>query len=71
MGAFFLELKPLAVVIAVVLIVWLTAMSDAEPQRSAEPTYSAIEFDRWVEAGRDLEPWDEGWGLANVEVEAE
>lgn len=70
MGEFFRELKPLGVVAAVVSIVWLTAMSDLEP-RAAESLVSEGYVERMVEAGDQFEGWDQGWGLVNVEIEAE
>jgi hypothetical protein len=70
MGEFFMELKPLGVVAAVVSIVWLTAISDIEP-RPEGPTLSDRYEEQIVDAWDDLAGWHEGWGLVNVEVEAE
>ena len=71
MGELLLELKPLAVVMAVVSIVWLTAMSDVQPRRVLEPAPEVSQFERFVDVGDEYEPWDERWGLVNVEMEAE
>ena len=71
MGEFFMELKPLAVVAAVVSIVWLTALSDVEPRRREVPFPSDRYEEQVVGAGEDVRGWDDGWGLVNIEVEAE
>ena len=69
MGEFFMELKPLGVVAAVVSIVWLTAISaDPPPRRETvfEERYAAV-----ADSTEDFTDAPEGWGLVNVEVEPE
>ena len=68
MGELFMELKPLGVVAAVVAIVWLTAISAEPPRRETvfEERYAEV-----TEPARDSAGWPEGWGLVNVDVEAE
>jgi hypothetical protein len=70
MGELLLELKPLAVVAAVVSIVWLTAMSNVEPRREGQTTSDRYE-EQMADLGDELEAWNGGRGLVNLEVEAE
>jgi hypothetical protein len=71
MGAILCELKPLGVVIAVVSIVWLTAIGAEDVHDSDGPGFSEDYYERMIEAQAQFDAWDEGWDLANLEVEPE